>query len=61
MTVSLELQIACVRRELAFRAATYPKWVAQGRMKQAEADKQMQHMQAVHDTLVSLVGPEAAQ
>lgn len=54
MTITLEQQIACVRRELALRQRVYPKWVATSRMKQAEADKELAAMQAVHDTLAAL-------
>lgn len=53
MTISLDQQIACVRRELAMRKNVYPKWVANGRMKQEAAEKEMAHLQAVHDTLTA--------
>jgi len=49
--ITIDEQIACVRRELAMRQRVYPKWVAGGRMKQADADKELERMQAVHDTL----------
>jgi hypothetical protein len=51
MTVSLEDQIKCVRRELAMRQRVYAQWVTNGRMKQEAADKELAAMQAVHDTL----------
>lgn len=54
MTVSLDQQIASVRRELAMRQRVYPKWVKDGRMKQDAADKEMAAMQAVHDTLTAV-------
>lgn len=53
MTVSLEDQIKCVRRELAMRQRVYAQWVAGGRMKQEAADKELAAMQAVHDTLLA--------
>lgn len=49
---TIDEQIACVRRELAMRQKAYPKWVASQRMKQAEADRELARMQAVHDTLM---------
>lgn len=52
--ITLDQQIACVRRELAMRKNVYPKWVANGRMKQEAAEKEMAHLQAVHDTLIAL-------
>lgn len=52
--VSLAEQISCVKREIAMRAACYPKWVASGRMKQQNADTQLEQMRAVRTTLESL-------
>jgi hypothetical protein len=52
--ITLDMQIACARRELALRQRVYPKWVGAGRMKQAEADKELAAMQAVHDTLTAI-------
>lgn len=49
--ITIDEQIACVRRELAMRQRVYPKWVAGGKMKQPDADKELERMQAVHDTL----------
>lgn len=54
MIISLAQQIACVRRELALRHRAYPRWVMLGKMKGAEADKEIAAMQAVHDTLVEV-------
>lgn len=54
MTISVKDQITCVRRELAMRRNVYPKWVASGRMKQSEADKELAAMQAVHDSLMAI-------
>jgi hypothetical protein len=50
--MTLEEQIAAVRRELALRKAVYPKWVMNGRIKQETADQELAAMQAVHDTLL---------
>jgi hypothetical protein len=51
---TIDQQITCIRRELALRLRVYPKWVEAGKMKQAEADKELAYMQAVHDTLTEL-------
>lgn len=53
-SVTIDKQIACVRRELAMRHRNYTRWVADGRMKQAESDHQLAAMQAVHDTLMKV-------
>lgn len=54
MTITIEQQIACLRRELALRQRNYPRWVSDGRMKQAEADHQLAAMQAAHDSLMTI-------
>lgn len=51
MAITLDQQIACVRRELAMRKRVYAKWVQNGRMKQETATHEIDAMQAVHDTL----------
>jgi len=50
----LREQITEVRRELAMRRRVYPRWVAGGRIVQAEADLYMERMQAVLVTLEGL-------
>ena len=32
--------LACVDREIAMRGRVYPRWVASGKMSQAQADKE---------------------
>jgi len=49
--VPLAEQIACVERELAFRARVYPRWVADKKMLQATSDREMLRMRAVLYTL----------
>ena len=44
-------QRAAVVREIGMRKRVYPNWVASGRMKQAEADRQLAAMEAVLGTL----------
>jgi hypothetical protein len=56
MEVSFDDMIACVRRELALRKRVYPKWVAQERMSQAKALKEIACMQAIHDHLMRAAG-----
>lgn len=54
MTISLDEQIQEVRRELALRKNAYPRWIKNGTLKEADAERQIARMQAVHDTLVGL-------
>ena len=56
--VPLEEQIACVKRELSFRARIYPRWVADKKLLQATADHEMARMQAVLATLERLCDEE---
>lgn len=53
-------QIACVERELGMRRRVYGKWIAAGRMTQADADREIATMSAVLDTLRSLNQPGLA-
>ena len=58
---SLEQQIACCVRELAFRERVYPRWVKDGKIKQPAADYQMACMRSVIRTLERLQqAPKAA-
>jgi len=52
--VSLDSQIAEVKRELALRERTYPRLVSTGKMRQAEAELLVANMLAVFDTLIFL-------
>ena len=45
--VTMAEEIACVKRELAMRERAYPKWVASGRMKPEEAERETRRMRAV--------------
>lgn len=42
-----QAKLACARRELALRRAAYPKWVANGRMKQEVAEREIAVMAAI--------------
>lgn len=49
--ISLDDQIAAVRREIAMRERVYPRQVGNGRMTQTLADRELALMRAVLDTL----------
>jgi hypothetical protein len=52
--IGIDEQIACVEREIALRRRVYPRRVADRKMTQALADKQLAAMSAVLDTLLYL-------
>ncbi len=58
--IPLAEQIRCVGREIGLRRNVYPKWVASGRMKQQDADREIAAMEAVLATLKGLEGKGAA-
>lgn len=47
LTVSIDDQVACVRRELGFRRRVYARRVSEGKMTQISADKEITAMEAV--------------
>jgi hypothetical protein len=49
--VSLEEQIAEVKRELALRENAYPRWVASGKMRSSDAERSYRALRAVLKTL----------
>lgn len=49
--MTLDQQIACVKREIALRERVYPGWVSKGSMKQEKADHEIAAMKAVLQTL----------
>lgn len=49
--VPIDHQMASVERELGYRRRLYPKWVANGKITQKEADHELACMKAVLDTL----------
>ena len=51
MTFTIAEQIDCIERELRFREFVYPRRVRDGKMSQAEADRQIALMEAVQATL----------
>lgn len=49
--VTITEQIKVVRREIGKRKTFYPKWVAEGKMTQQEANYQIEAMEYVLNTL----------
>jgi hypothetical protein len=54
VTVTLETQIAELKRELAVRENVYRSWIAKGTMRQEVADSQMARMRGALHTLLEL-------
>ena len=54
--IPLAAQIQCVAREVALRKRCYPRWVAQKRLTEAQAQKEIERMEAVLHTLQALAG-----
>lgn len=52
--ISLQEQIKCVEREIAMRRRVYPRWIFNNKMKQAQADLEIERMEAVLNTLQTL-------
>jgi hypothetical protein len=51
MSISLRQQIACVKREIADRRSWCARRVTAGMMKKADADREIETMEAVLETL----------
>lgn len=49
--ISVEQQIACVRREIGLREHVYPRRISDGKMTQKLADRELAAMRAVLATL----------
>jgi hypothetical protein len=54
---TLEEKIACLEREVRMRKRVYPRWVEAGRMQPAQAEHEMQCMQAIIDDLRAQLPP----
>jgi len=50
--ISLDQQIACLKREIALRKNVYPKWVQSRGMKQEDADREIAAMTAALHTVM---------
>lgn len=59
--VPLEVQIACIRREIRQRKSVYPRLVQQGRMLETTAAKELAAMQAVLATLTALLAAQQGE
>lgn len=61
--ITIDDQIACVRREIAMRHRVYPRWVLNGKMKAEEAEQEKDRMHAVLATLqkVKASAPKAQE
>ena len=59
MTVSLEDQIRCVKREIGMRKRVYPRWVESKKMTEAKAAEEIASMEAVLETLLYVLAEEA--
>lgn len=55
MIITLEQQLASVRREIAMRERVYPKWVAAKKMRPETAEFELAAMKAVHRTLETVL------
>lgn len=47
MVVTEDMKRACAERELAMRERVYPRWVRDGKMKAADADREIACMRAI--------------
>lgn len=54
MTITIQDQIKAVAREIALRERVYPKWIAQKKMGEEMADREIKLMHAVLATLMEL-------
>lgn len=59
--MSIEEQLAAVRREVAMRERVYPRWVEAGRMTAEKADHEIEAMKNVAATLQHLLDEERGQ
>lgn len=59
--VTIERQIACVRREIGLRRRVYPRWCAAGRITPETAQAEVEAMQAVLATLERLRDAETVR
>jgi hypothetical protein len=50
--INIDQQIACVKRELTMRGTVYTHQVARGKMKSADATREIETMRAVLQTLL---------
>lgn len=58
LPITLPAQIAEVEREIKLRQRVYPRWVGLGKLSQMQADRQIEVMRAVAESLHRLIGLE---
>lgn len=51
-------KLACAKRELRMREQVYPRWIAQGRIKEAQARHELAVMRAIIDDYQKLADAE---
>jgi hypothetical protein len=56
LAITLDDEIAAVRREIAMRERVYPRQVSAGRLRQTAADRELALMRTVLATLLTLQG-----
>jgi hypothetical protein len=56
--ITAKEKLECARRELVMRKRVYPKWVADGRMTKAQADRQIEVMTAIAEDYAQQVEPK---
>jgi hypothetical protein len=54
VSITLDLQIEAVKREIGMRKRVYPNWVANRKLTQVKADYEIAAMAAVLETLETL-------
>lgn len=58
LPITLDAQVAEVEREIKLRQRVYPRWIDLGKISQAAADRQIEVMRAVAESLHRLAGLE---
>lgn len=50
--------VSCIDREIRYRMRCYPRWVREGKLQKAHADKEIAMMAAVKDLLTKHMNAE---
>lgn len=54
ISITLEQQIACVKREISMRERVYPRWILAGKLSEGKAEFELEAMKAVLASLESM-------
>jgi hypothetical protein len=54
-------QLKEVQREIGMREHVYPQWIARGKITKADADRRLDTMRAVEETLAGLVAQQSPE